>query len=138
MRYGHVTNGTIDKGPCSLPKAWENISGLNNMSSDQLRTFGWLPWVFITVPVGSNQVLNNSTVQVENTRIVETQLFRDLTQQELDGMKQQHNDSQTQSRITAYRDESDPIFFKWQRGEATEQEWKDKVQEIKNRYPELV
>ena len=138
MRYGHVTNGTIDKGPCSLPKAWENISGLNNMSSDQLRTFGWLPWVFVDATVETNQVLNNSTVQIEDTRIVETQLVRDLTEQEIEGLKQQHNDSQTQQRITAYRDESDPIFFKWQRGEATEQAWKDKVQEIKNRYPELV
>lgn len=138
MRYGHVTNGVIDKGPCSLPKSWENISGLNNMSDDQLRTFGWLPWVFVEATVGTNQVLNNSTVQIENTRIVETQQVRDLTEQEIEGLKQQHNDSQTQQRITAYRDESDPIFFKWQRGEATEQTWKDKVQEIKNRYPELV
>ena len=36
----------------------------------------------------------------------------------------------------AYQTESDPLFFKWQRGEATEQEWLDKVAEIKARYPE--
>jgi hypothetical protein len=41
-----------------------------------------------------------------------------------------------QLRAIAYREESDPIFFKWQRGEATEQEWLDKVAEIKARYPE--
>jgi hypothetical protein len=34
----------------------------------------------------------------------------------------------------AYREESDPLFFKWQRGEATEQEWIDKVNEIKQRW----
>lgn len=38
-------------------------------------------------------------------------------------------------RATAYKDESDPVFFKWQRGEATQQEWLDKVAEIKARYP---
>lgn len=38
-------------------------------------------------------------------------------------------------RHVAYREEADPIFFKWQRGEATEQEWLDKVQEIRERYP---
>lgn len=38
-------------------------------------------------------------------------------------------------RAESYRNESDPIFFKWQRGEATEQEWLDKVAEIKARYP---
>lgn len=35
-----------------------------------------------------------------------------------------------------YQNESDPIFFKWQRGEATQQEWLDKIAEIKARYPE--
>jgi pyruvoyl-dependent arginine decarboxylase (PvlArgDC) len=37
-------------------------------------------------------------------------------------------------RADAYRNESNPIFFKWQRGEATEQEWLDKIAEIKARY----
>lgn len=38
-------------------------------------------------------------------------------------------------RAIAYKEESDPLFFKWQRGDATEQEWLDKVAEIKQRYP---
>ena len=37
-------------------------------------------------------------------------------------------------RAEAYRNESDPLFFKAQRGEATMQEWLDKVAEIKARY----
>lgn len=39
-----------------------------------------------------------------------------------------------QNRAEAYRNESDPIFFQWQRGEATQQEWLDKVAEIKQRW----
>jgi hypothetical protein len=39
-------------------------------------------------------------------------------------------------RSKAYRAESDPLFFKVQRGEATHQEWLNKVAEIKSRYPE--
>ena len=39
-------------------------------------------------------------------------------------------------RRAAYQAESDPIFFKWQRGEATQQEWLDKIEEIRIRYPE--
>jgi hypothetical protein len=31
--------------------------------------------------------------------------------------------------------ESDPIYFLWQRGEATKEEWTNKVLEIKARYP---
>jgi hypothetical protein len=39
------------------------------------------------------------------------------------------------SRSAAYRNEADPLFFKVQRGEATEQEWLDKIEEIRNRFP---
>ena len=38
-------------------------------------------------------------------------------------------------RAEAYRKESDPLFFKSQRGEATHQQWLDKVAEIRARYP---
>jgi hypothetical protein len=38
-------------------------------------------------------------------------------------------------RRIAYIVEADPLFFKSQRGEATEQDWLDKVNEIKARYP---
>ena len=38
-------------------------------------------------------------------------------------------------RQNAYRNESDPLFLKWQRGEATEQNWLDKIEEIKERFP---
>lgn len=38
-------------------------------------------------------------------------------------------------RAAAYVAESDPLFFKAQRGEATMEEWQAKVAEIKTRYP---
>lgn len=38
-------------------------------------------------------------------------------------------------RQFAYQAESDPIFFKAQRGEATLEEWTNKVEEIKLRFP---
>ena len=38
-------------------------------------------------------------------------------------------------RHSAYVAESDPIFFKYQRDEATKEEWIAKVEEIKARYP---
>lgn len=38
-----------------------------------------------------------------------------------------------QNRLDAYRNESDPLFFKWQRGEIEKQVWLDKVAEIKAR-----
>jgi hypothetical protein len=38
-------------------------------------------------------------------------------------------------RLTAYQNESDPIFFEYQRGENTEEAWKAKIAEIQARYP---
>lgn len=40
-----------------------------------------------------------------------------------------------QARAQAYRETSDPIFFEYQRGDATEQEWLDAVQAVKTAHP---
>ena len=42
-----------------------------------------------------------------------------------------------QARLVAYEQQSDPIFFKWQRGDATELEWREAVAKVKaeNPYP---
>lgn len=42
------------------------------------------------------------------------------------------------ARRAAYAAESDPVFFKWQRGEATEQEWLDAVAAVKAAHPDPV
>lgn len=42
---------------------------------------------------------------------------------------------QKAARQTAFVAEADPLFFQWQAGEATEEEWKAKRQEIRDRYP---
>jgi hypothetical protein len=38
-------------------------------------------------------------------------------------------------RKEAYREESDPLFFEYQRGDVEKEKWLAKVQEIKERYP---
>ena len=39
------------------------------------------------------------------------------------------------NRQADYTQEADPLFFKWQAGEGTEQEWLAKREEIRVRYP---
>jgi hypothetical protein len=41
------------------------------------------------------------------------------------------------ARLVAYEHQSDPLFFKWQRGDATELEWREAVAKVKaeNPYP---
>ena len=41
-----------------------------------------------------------------------------------------------QQRAVAYVAEADPLFFKAQRGEATMDEWKAKIESIKAKYPD--
>jgi hypothetical protein len=45
------------------------------------------------------------------------------------------NEAARRARLAAFRDEADPLFFGWQRGENTEQVWLDKCEEIRQRFP---
>ena len=63
------------------------------------------------------------------------------TQQELDAAWPAVQQARQQAKMDAQRHaayvaESDPLFFQWQRGEATEQAWRDKVAEIQARHPD--
>jgi hypothetical protein len=40
-----------------------------------------------------------------------------------------------QERQAGYVRDADPLFFQWQRGTATEQEWLDAVQAVKDAHP---
>ena len=53
----------------------------------------------------------------------------------LQEQKDQFNAGQKQKRHAAYVIESDPIFFKSQRGEATQQQWLDAIAAIDARFP---
>ena len=44
------------------------------------------------------------------------------------GEKDRHNADMQEKRAFAYAAEADPLFFKAQRGEATMQQWQDKVE----------
>lgn len=54
----------------------------------------------------------------------------------LDGIPARNLEAVRQARFAAYQAESDPLFFKVQRGEATMQDWMSKVAEIKARFPD--
>jgi hypothetical protein len=40
-----------------------------------------------------------------------------------------------EARAFAYASEADPLFFKAQRGEASMEEWQEKIAEIRQKYP---
>ena len=44
-------------------------------------------------------------------------------------------DQQEAARQSAYAKEADPLYFKWQAGESSQEAWVAKRAEIKSRYP---
>lgn len=91
-----------------------------------LRVTVWMPYdasteklVAVAPYIQDDQVF---TVQVEPK-----------TQEELDADIAYAEAVKKAARAEAYRIESDPLFFKAQRGEATMDEWLAKVEEIKAR-----
>ena len=65
---------------------------------------------------------------------VQTWQVTDATAEEIEQRQQAQEQEKEQLRLNAYREESDPLFFKAQRGEATMDEWLAKITEIKQRY----
>lgn len=60
----------------------------------------------------------------------------DLTAEEIAANAEQRKQAAYAARRDAYSMESDPIYFQWKRGKATEQDWLDKIAEIKARFPD--
>lgn len=135
MRYAYVENGKVIDGPRAIPNAWRNISGLCFMSPDELKLLGWLPWHFVEVSPPSNHKPSPSKIEIKDNEIVETQQWCPKTEEDIASEIANHNIEMDRRRAEAYKNESDPIFFKWQRNEATEEEWLTKVTEIKERFP---
>jgi hypothetical protein len=59
----------------------------------------------------------------------------DLSSEEIADKITEITERQKVNRHQGYMMEADPLFFKWQAGEATELEWQAKRQEIRERYP---
>lgn len=66
--------------------------------------------------------------------ITQTWCVVDFTAEELATMAEQKAEQVRQQRADAYRQESDPLFFKAQRGEISMADWLAKVAEIKARF----
>lgn len=66
--------------------------------------------------------------QYKNGKVVESEFAPEI-------LKSEYNSKQRKNRETYYQLMSDPIFMKWQRQEATQQEWLDKIAEIKLMFP---
>lgn len=134
-----IENGTVKQYPYSvtdLKRANPNISFPSNVRDESLQEYGVYRVFFSTQPTPSNtQVLEEGTPTLVDGRWTQVWNLRTLTSDEIAQQLAEQAAQAEAWRAEAYRIESDPLFFKSQRGEVTHQEWLDKVSEIKARYP---
>lgn len=139
--YILVKDGNIIKYPYSIYELKmdnKQTSFPANISDEILAMFS----VYPVVPADYPQVDYTKNVVEETPNFVNGVWYQDYTvvdatAEEIAQRKADLNLQAKANRANAYLNESDPLFFKWQRGEATQQEWLDKVAEIKARYPEI-
>ena len=82
MRYCYVKDDKILDGPILLPKTWNNISNFNLLDEQSLIAYGWLPHIFIETAT-EGQIIEGSTFEVFSDKVVETQISRDPTDEEI-------------------------------------------------------
>ena len=91
---------------------WENGDWVQTTNTTDIERFGFTLADFPNAPV-PDKPTNNPDEDAKAQQLAEARA----------------------NRANAYAQESDPLFFKSQRGEATMEEWQAKVQEIKDRFP---
>ena len=81
--YAHVEDGVITyRG--TLPKNWRNIAGLNLSEGDDdfLKTLGWLPYVEVSVEIGTDELPDGEDTVITETKVTATAKKRAMTDDE--------------------------------------------------------
>ena len=137
--YIKLNNGQVEKYPYSqeqLRADNPNTSFPTTMPDSLLAEWNVYPVQQVEKPqTDHTKNVAEGTPAQQDGQWVQVWEVTDATQEEIDQRITEKNAQAESNRAKAYRNESDPLFFKWQRGEATGQEWLDKVAEIKLRYP---
>lgn len=80
MNYVYVEGGKIIEGPRGLPRSWRNISGLNLLNNDSLKSLGWLP---VRLEEGTpDEKFLGSAFTIGENEVVETKQWRKHTAEE--------------------------------------------------------
>ena len=138
--WAKVQNGAVvayPYGPSDLRKDNPNTSFPASMPEES-----WSAWDLVPVEVQgqpSHDPITQNCVRVNPTLSsgvwVETWAVSPASAQEIERRRADQLASIQYQRSQAYKEESDPIFFKVQRSEATMAEWSAKVDEIRAQFP---
>jgi hypothetical protein len=139
--YAKIINNQVVKYPyhySDLTKDNANTSFPAVMNDAVYAEFDVYPVKEVTPPaVDHTKNLTETTPILVNGEWTQVWVVADASQVEVDTRKAELTAEAEYNRAEAYRAESDPLFFKWQRGESTQEVWVAKVNEIKSRFPDL-
>lgn len=139
--YILASNEVIEKYPYSIGELRRDnpqVSFPKNPSAEMLASYSVFP-VKPTVQPGLDpftQRLDEGAPVLQAGEWVQVWSVTALSEDEVARIQAEHAEQVRLQRQAAYQAEADPLFFKWQRGEATQQEWLDKIAEIKTRFPD--
>lgn len=139
--YALIENGEVKQYPCGadvLRRDNPQTSFPKNPTPELLATFNVFPVRPTEQPQCDpmTQRVEEGTPVLQAGEWVQTWLVNQLSAEEIAQLQADRAEQTRLQRQAAYQSEADPLFFKAQRGESTQQEWLDKVAEIKVRFPE--
>jgi len=73
-------NGKIVSSVQELPVCWKNISNFHALDKEELKKYGWLPYVSISE---NKEVFVSSSREITEDKIIETIITRDRTPEEI-------------------------------------------------------
>ena len=137
--YLKLNNETIEKYPYTIGELRRDnpqVSFPRDIPETTLQEYGMFKVKEVDTPqVDHTKNVNEDTPKFINNEWVQVWEITPASTDEIAEREAKQIAQIEKERANAYRNESDPLFFKWQRGESTEQEWLDKIAEIKTRYP---
>lgn len=137
-----ATNGQIDQYPYTvgdLRRDNPNTSFPKHVPETTMAAFGMFPVGYEAAPdydPMTHRIEHSNMPVLKDGKWVLTKTVVPLTAEQIADRLAQRQAQVDEQRRAAYQTESDPLFFKWQRGESTEQEWKDAVAAIQARFPD--
>jgi outer membrane receptor for ferric coprogen and ferric-rhodotorulic acid len=140
--YIKINNQTIEKYPYSIRELCNDnpqTSFPEIMTNNLLAEWNVYPVKPVDIPSydAITENLTEGTPVNVNGQWTQNWIVSDATSEEIIQRQQAQELKKEQMRLNDYRNESDPLFFRYQRGEVEKQGWLDKVSEIKTRYSSI-
>lgn len=127
-----VQNGEVKGYPRPLPEVWENISNFHVLDSETHRKYGWYPLRVVPSQKGENDVVVRQEFVLEENEVVQYEIIRPKTEEELqeeknqkwDGIRMERHELLLQSDWTQMTDS--PLT------ESKKEEWKEYRQALRD------